>query len=68
MKRCKKKRCKKVNMCEGVKWRIVKMPLKLRDQFNITIYFMCIHIYIAIYINLSTISFWFMEYTHVKDI
>ena len=25
---------------------------------------MCIPIYIAIYINLSTINFWFVEYTH----
>jgi len=44
------------------------MPLKLRDQFNITIYFMCIHIYIAIYINFSTINFWFMEYTYTLKI
>ena len=40
------------------------MCLYVRDQFNITIYFMCIPIYIAIYINLSTINFWFVEYTH----
>jgi len=44
------------------------MPLKLRDRFNITIYFMCIHIYIALYINFSTINFWFMEYTYTLKI